>query len=193
FDGAIDARADLYSLGCVAYWLLSGESLFDAGEQAELLRLHAQCAPVRLSERARQPIPEALDSIVMACVEKAPTARPRDADEVSARLAASVPGEPWAAADAEAWWRGRRAGPSPRHEEPHGLPNDEPAHAAGVREHHEGRARRGGEVGRARGDGAGERHAHLRQRVHQRRRARAPPRLRRLAREAGAARADRPV
>jgi serine/threonine-protein kinase len=107
FDGAIDARADLYSLGCVAYWLLSGERLFDADEQSEVLRLHAQAAPVPLAQRAKQPIPEALEAVVMACVAKDPAARPRDADDVSARLAASVPGEPWSQADAAAWWERR--------------------------------------------------------------------------------------
>src|SRR5262249_4417351 len=111
FDGATDARADLYSLGCVAYWLLSGEPLFDAVEPAELLRLHAQCAPRRLSERASQPIPGALEAIVMACVEKTPGARPRDADEVSTRLAARVPGAPWTSAEADAWWRSRDGAP----------------------------------------------------------------------------------
>jgi hypothetical protein len=57
-----------------------------------------------LSERAKQPIPAALEDVVMACVAKDPGARPRDADEVSARLAESVPGEPWTSADAAAWW-----------------------------------------------------------------------------------------
>jgi serine/threonine-protein kinase len=104
FDGAIDARADLYSLGCVAYWLLSGERLFEAEQQAEVLRLHAQAAPVPLGQRAKQPIPEALEAVVMACVAKDPAARPHDADEVSARLAASVPGEPWSQAEAATWW-----------------------------------------------------------------------------------------
>jgi tRNA A-37 threonylcarbamoyl transferase component Bud32 len=104
FDGAVDARTDLYALGCVAYWLLAGERLFDGEEQGELLRQHAQSDRVRLSERAKQPIPAALEDVVMACVAKDPGARPRDADEVSARLAASVPGEPWTSADAGAWW-----------------------------------------------------------------------------------------
>jgi serine/threonine-protein kinase len=108
FAGAVDARTDLYALGCVAYWLLSGERLFETDEQAELLRLHAQGEPVRLAERAHQPIPPALEAVVMACVAKDAGARPRDADEVSARLAASVPGEPWTSADAEAWWNANR-------------------------------------------------------------------------------------
>jgi len=104
FDGAVDARTDLYALGCVAYWLLAGERLFDGEEQGEILRQHAQSDRVRLSERAKQPIPAALEDVVMACVAKDPGARPRDADEVSARLAGSVPGEPWTSADAGAWW-----------------------------------------------------------------------------------------
>jgi serine/threonine-protein kinase len=108
FDGAVDARTDLYALGCIAYWLLAGERLFEADEQAEMLRLHAQASPTKLSERAKQPIPEALEAVVMACVTKDPAARPHDADEVSVRLAASVSGEPWTQADAHVWWSGKR-------------------------------------------------------------------------------------
>jgi serine/threonine-protein kinase len=107
FDGAVGPATDLYALGCIAYWLLAGERPFEAEEQAEILRLHAQAMPVPLKERAKQDIPAALDAIVMACLAKDPAARPRDADEVSERLAASVPGPPWAAADAERWWHGK--------------------------------------------------------------------------------------
>jgi len=73
-----------------------------------MLRLHAQASPTKLSERAKQPIPEALEAVVMACVTKDPAARPHDADEVSVRLAASVSGEPWTQADAHVWWSGKR-------------------------------------------------------------------------------------
>jgi serine/threonine-protein kinase len=103
----VGPATDLYALGCIAYWLLAGERPFEAEEQAEILRLHAQAMPVPLKERAKQDIPAALDAVVMACLAKDPAARPRDADEVSERLAASVPGPPWAAADAERWWHGK--------------------------------------------------------------------------------------
>jgi serine/threonine-protein kinase len=107
FDGAVGPATDLYALGCVAYWLLAGERPFESEEQAELLRLHAQVPAVSLRERANQDIPAALDAVVMACLAKDASARPRDADEVSERLAASLAGPPWTAADAERWWQGK--------------------------------------------------------------------------------------
>jgi serine/threonine-protein kinase len=107
FDGAVGPATDLYALGCIAYWLLAGERPFESVEQAELLRLHAQAPVVPLRERAKQDIPAELDAVVMACLAKDASARPRDADEVSERLAASVGGPPWTAADAERWWQGK--------------------------------------------------------------------------------------
>ncbi len=104
FAGTTGPAADLYALGCIAYWLLSGERPFETAERSELLRQHAQVMPPVLRERARQPVPQALDDVVMACLAKDPQARPRDADELGARLAAAVAGEAWTAADAEAWW-----------------------------------------------------------------------------------------
>jgi serine/threonine-protein kinase len=111
FDGAVGPATDLYALGCIAYWLLAGERPFETAEQAELLRLHAQVPAVPLKDRAKQDIPEALDAVVMACLAKDASARPRDADEVSERLAASVSGPPWTAADAERWWQGKDDSP----------------------------------------------------------------------------------
>ncbi len=106
FDGDTGPAADLYALGCVAYWLLSGLRPFEAAERSELLRQHAQVTPPPLAERATQPIPPALDAVVMACLAKDPASRPHDADELSDRLARSLDGEPWGRAEAEAWWRG---------------------------------------------------------------------------------------
>ena len=105
FAGATGPAADLYALGCIAYWLLSGARPFETAETGELLRQHAQVMPPTVRERTLQEVPAALDDVVMACLAKDPSARPRDADEVAARFAASVRGPAWSSADAEAWWK----------------------------------------------------------------------------------------
>lgn len=110
FDGAIGPSSDLYAVGCIAYWLLAGTRPFETAERGELLRQHAQVMPPPLAERAAQPIPPALDAVVMACLAKDPAARPRDSDALGLALAASVAGEPWSHVHAEAWWRGRAYG-----------------------------------------------------------------------------------
>jgi serine/threonine-protein kinase len=105
FAGATGPSADLYALGCIAYWLLSGTRPFESAETSELLRQHAQVMPPAVRERAKQDVPAALDDVVMACLAKDPSARPRDADELSDRLARSVPGDAWSEADASTWWK----------------------------------------------------------------------------------------
>jgi len=110
FAGDVGPRADLYALGCIAYWLLTAARPFETAERSELLRQHAQVLPPSLVERAPQPIPAELDAVVMACLAKDPAARPRDADELNARLAASMPDDTWSGAEAEAWWQGKSYG-----------------------------------------------------------------------------------
>jgi len=97
-------RSDLYSLGCVAYFLLAGEKPFDADTPAELLRLHAQAPPPPLAGRTRTPVPPRLDAVVMACLAKDPNDRPADADRVREALESSLDAPPWTAADAQEWW-----------------------------------------------------------------------------------------
>ncbi len=103
--------ADLYALGCVAYWLLTASTPFESDDAGELMRQHVQVVPAPLSERAAQAIPPSLEAVVMACLAKAPSERPRDADELSQRLAHSLDGAPWSGADAHAWWAGKPVGP----------------------------------------------------------------------------------
>ena len=109
-EGLSGPRADLYALGCVGYFMLSGVRPFEAQDLADLMRQHLLVTPPRPSERAAQPIPEALEQVVLDCLAKDPSARPSDADELAERLARSTPGEPWSQADAEAWWRERSPG-----------------------------------------------------------------------------------
>jgi serine/threonine-protein kinase len=103
-DGTAEERSDLYSLGCVAFWMLTGRPVF-AGEPMSILIHHARTPAPVPSKVLGQPIPERLEELVLACLEKAPDKRPASAAELWRRLG-EVPLEtPWTAERAEAWWR----------------------------------------------------------------------------------------
>ena len=104
-DGHFDHRADLYSLGCVAYRLLSGRPVFDAKNPIELMIEHVRTTPRRPSARSGLPIPSALEDIVMDCLQKEPANRVQSARELARRLEA-LPLEKWTPERAEDWWRG---------------------------------------------------------------------------------------
>src|SRR3954463_6587433 len=69
---ATDHRVDLYALGCVAYWLLTGKMVFDGENAVQVMMKHAQAEPRRPSQRVEEPVPAALEQLVMACLEKDP-------------------------------------------------------------------------------------------------------------------------
>ncbi len=101
----IDARTDLYGLGCVAYWLLTGQMVFDGRTSYEIIAHHLKTEPVPPSQRTELPVPPELDRVVLDCLAKDPAQRPASARELARRLA-GVPFErPWCPADAEDWWR----------------------------------------------------------------------------------------
>ncbi len=100
--GVADARTDLYALGCVGYWLVSGRPVFGGGHGDELQRRHRDESPTPPSLLAPD-LPPALDRAILACLEKDPARRPAAAAELAMRLAA-VPIEPWTAELARAWW-----------------------------------------------------------------------------------------
>ena len=101
----IDHRVDIYALGCVAYWLLTGHFVFEADNAVKMMFEHIRTAPVPPSQRTELPVPPSVDAIVMACLAKDPAARPANADEVSRRLAACDVGEPWTPERAARWWQ----------------------------------------------------------------------------------------
>ncbi|MEP6689363.1 MAG: serine/threonine-protein kinase [Gemmatimonadales bacterium] len=102
--GAVDARADIYATGCVAYWLLTGKFVFTAETPMGLLMQHVQAAPTPPSARTDQPIPTALDRLVLACLAKDPAERPQSARELSARLAEIDGSGGWTQDQARTWW-----------------------------------------------------------------------------------------
>ena len=107
-EGEIDARSDLYALGCVAYWLLTGGLVFKGVTPMETLVMHVSREPEPPSRRTGRPIPPDLEAIVLACLAKDPGSRPQTADELSARLAGARVGEPWTREQARDWWATHR-------------------------------------------------------------------------------------
>jgi serine/threonine-protein kinase len=101
---AIDGRADLYSLGCVAYFLLSGRMVFDEATPTAFAIAHAQKAPAALSERSELPISAGLEAIVMQLLEKDPARRIQSASELARRLRRLRDVPQWCPDRAADWW-----------------------------------------------------------------------------------------
>jgi serine/threonine-protein kinase len=99
----VDGRADLYALGCVAYYLLTGRLVFD-GQGLQQIVKRLQEDPVPPSRRTELPIPDALDALVMSLLARDPADRSGSATEVRARLD-TVPVPPWTDEQAAEWWR----------------------------------------------------------------------------------------
>jgi tRNA A-37 threonylcarbamoyl transferase component Bud32 len=95
-DRTVDGRADLYSLGCVAYYLLTGHLVFEGDTPLQTILKHIQQPPEPPSERTDRTIPAELEALVLACLAKRPDERPRSAGDLGQRLAAisSIVGTP---------------------------------------------------------------------------------------------------
>jgi hypothetical protein len=99
----LDCRADLYSLGCVAYWMLTGRPVFEQTTAMAMLLAHLQTPPTPLSDR-RADIPDTLERVILSCLEKQPERRPGSARELSDRLERCDVHPEWTNVQAETWW-----------------------------------------------------------------------------------------
>ncbi|MGH9240910.1 MAG: serine/threonine-protein kinase [Vicinamibacterales bacterium] len=100
----VDARADIYSTGCVAYWLLTGQLVFSADTPMKLLMAHAHTPADPPSMRTEMPIPPELDALVLSCLAKDRALRPQSARELVARLDAIALSRDWNEPRARTWW-----------------------------------------------------------------------------------------
>jgi len=105
----VGARSDLYSLGCVGYFLLTGRPVFEGRNMVEVCGHHLHSQPVPPTERLGQPVPAGLESLLLACLEKDPSRRPSFAGAFLAALDALGDVPPWTPDDARSWWSGRGA------------------------------------------------------------------------------------
>ncbi|HKY64573.1 MAG TPA: serine/threonine-protein kinase [bacterium] len=100
----VDGRTDIYMLGCVAYWMLTGHPPFEGRSNAQVLVEHVNDLPKWPSDRAEQEIPADLERIVMRCLEKEMAERYRDTEELCLALETIEPQIPWNQGQARDWW-----------------------------------------------------------------------------------------
>ena len=100
----VDRRVDVYALGCVAYYLLTGERVFDAQTQMKLLMQHLNDEPIPPSQRTEQFVPREVDEIVLSCLHKDPGQRPGDANELFRMLSRSQDLGRGITSAARKWW-----------------------------------------------------------------------------------------
>lgn len=104
---AFDARTDVYSLGCVAYWLLTGKTVFDADTPMDMVSHHVHTRPAPPSQRLGSELPRDLELLVLQCLRKNPDDRVPSVAEFSRRLAACELGAVWTPGQAMTWWQSR--------------------------------------------------------------------------------------
>ncbi len=100
----VDGRTDIYAMGCLAFWLLTGSCVFSGATPLDAVVKHAREEPEPPSARSEMPIPAVLDELVLACLEKEPERRPANAAALRAQLAACAPDNAWTGEDARSWW-----------------------------------------------------------------------------------------
>jgi len=110
----VDARADLYALGCVGWWLLTGQLVFPTNDATAALVAHMTQVPPPLRPLVPGPLPEALERLILRCLAKEPKDRPASARELS-QLLRAIPFEArdlWTTERGQAWWRDMRSAAS---------------------------------------------------------------------------------
>ena len=103
-EGRVDTRADLYGLGAVAYYLLTGQPPFQCRTQLQTLVDHVRKPPAPPSEVTELEIPIELESIVLKCLEKWPEERYQTVEELDAALRSVPLEETWNLDRAREWW-----------------------------------------------------------------------------------------
>jgi serine/threonine-protein kinase len=104
---AVDARADLFALGAVGYFLLTGASPFPGRTAIEVFAMERRGPPPPLSRGAPNLVPPALDETIHSCLAFRREERPSSAEALDAMLEACAVTPPWGAEDGRRWWRER--------------------------------------------------------------------------------------
>jgi serine/threonine protein kinase len=102
---SVGIQSDLYSLGAVGYWLLTGKTLFDSDTVEGLLARQVTTPPPQPGERLGRPVSPDLADLLLRCLAKQAEQRPPSAEALEQALAACASAGTWGWSDAEEWWK----------------------------------------------------------------------------------------
>jgi len=100
----VDHRSDLYAVGAVGFFLLTGEDVFSGNSVAEVCGHHIHTTPDSPSARIDQPVPTKLERLILSCLEKDPAKRPHSAAELERLLSECEHASAWTRTHAREWW-----------------------------------------------------------------------------------------
>jgi len=103
-NAPVGPGTDIYALGCLGYWLLTGQLVFEADTVMAAAMHHVQTPPVPPSKRTELNVSDEMDRLILACLAKKPEQRPDGADAVREMLAAIKTRHDWSAEQAQQWW-----------------------------------------------------------------------------------------
>jgi eukaryotic-like serine/threonine-protein kinase len=105
----LDARTDIYALGAVGYFLVSGVEVFKGRTALEVCSHHLHTEPLppgqRVDRSATTPVPADLEGLILRCLAKTPSHRPGSARALRAELLALADAGGWSEEDARSWWK----------------------------------------------------------------------------------------
>jgi serine/threonine-protein kinase len=117
---AFSPPSDLYALGGVGYYLLTGHNVFEGASTVEICAMHLHYRPIPPSQRTGREIPSDLEEVLMSCLEKNPANRPQSAEIMSEMLARCTEFNDWNEKEAQKWWSENRSNlPMDKHLETH--------------------------------------------------------------------------
>jgi len=105
----VDARVDLYALGAVGFFLLTGRTVFQGATQMAVIAQHVSSPRPRFADVTDRVIPADLEAVILRCLAISPDDRPSSATELVEILEALPRAGNWTRDDATAWWAGYRA------------------------------------------------------------------------------------
>jgi serine/threonine protein kinase len=101
----VDSRSDLYAVGAIGYFLITGQPVFNANSLVELCQKHIATIPESPSQRLGRAVSTELESALLACLDKDRSKRPQTARDLVALFDRAPTAHSWSQDDADAWWR----------------------------------------------------------------------------------------